>query len=71
MPMLKTMLDDTGISASELSRLSNVDYRTTKKVLDAKGDAIQRAKVASLLRVLNERLGTNYRPEDVEGISLR
>ncbi len=70
MPTLKYMLDNAGISASELARRSNVEYKTAKKALDAKGDVMQRSKVASLLRILNGICGTAYTPEDVDGIKL-
>jgi hypothetical protein len=63
------MLDEAGITASELSRLSNVDYRTAKKAVDGTGP-VQRVKVLALLRVLNQRTGNTYKPEDVDGIEL-
>ena len=69
MPNLQQLLDDAAITVSELARRANVDYRTAKKAVDGDGP-IQRVKALALLRVLNELLGTSYRPEDIDGLEI-
>ena len=54
---------------SELARRANVDYRTARKAVDGDGP-IQRVKALALLRVINELLGTSYRPEDIDGLEI-
>lgn len=68
MPKLQKLLDDAGITVSELSRRSNVDYRTAKKAVGG-NTTITRVKVFALLRVLNEILNTSYRPEDIDDLT--
>lgn len=67
MPSLQQLLDETAITVSELSRRANVDYRTARKAVEGTGP-IQRVKVLALLRVINELLGTTYKPEDIDGL---
>jgi len=69
MPNLQQLLDETAITVSELSRRANVDYRTAKKAVDGAGPT-KRVKVLSLLRVINELLGTSYKPEDIDGLEI-
>ncbi len=69
MPSFQQLLDDAAISVSELSRRANVDYRTAKKAVDGTGPT-QRVKVLTLLRVINELLGTSYKPEDIDGLEI-
>ena len=69
MPNVQQLLDDAAITVSELARRANVDYRTAKKAVDGDGP-IQRVKALALLRVINELLGTSYRPEDIEGLEI-
>lgn len=66
---LQQLLDDAVITASELSRRANVDYRTARKAVEGIGP-IQRVKALALLRVINELLGTSYRPEDIDGLEI-
>jgi hypothetical protein len=70
MPTLRRLLDNAGITASELSRLSNVDYRTTRKAIEGSGP-VKRVKVLAFLRVLNQRIGSAYTPEDIEGTQIQ
>jgi predicted transcriptional regulator len=65
MPNLQQLLDEAAISVSELSRRANVDYRTAKKAVQGTGP-MQRPKVLALLHVINELLGTSYKPEDID-----
>jgi predicted transcriptional regulator len=69
MPNLQQLLDDAAITVSELGRRANVDYRTAKKAVEGTGP-IQRVKALALLRVLNELLGTSYRPEDIDSLGI-
>jgi predicted transcriptional regulator len=69
MPNLQQLLDDAAITVSELSRRANVDYRTARKAVDGTGP-VQRVKALALLRVINELLGTSYRPEDIAGLEI-
>lgn len=69
MPKLQQLLDDAAITVSELARRANVDYRTARKAVDGDGP-IQRVKALALLRVINELLGTSYRPEDIDGLEI-
>jgi predicted transcriptional regulator len=69
MPNLQQLLDSAAITTSELSRRANVDYRTAKKAVDGTGP-IQRVKAIALLRVINELLGTSYKPEDVDALEI-
>ncbi len=69
MPNVQQLLDDAAITVSELARRANVDYRTARKAVDGDGP-IQRVKALALLRVLNELLGTSYRPEDIAGLEI-
>ena len=69
MPNLQQLLDSAAITTSELSRRANVDYRTAKKAVDGAGP-IQRVKAIALLRVINELLGTSYKPEDVDDLEI-
>jgi hypothetical protein len=69
MPNLQHLLDDAAITVSELSRRANVDYRTARKAIDGTGP-IQRVKVLAILRVINELLGTSYKPEDIDGLEI-
>jgi len=69
MPNLQQLLDDAAITVSELSRRANVDYRTAKKAIDATGP-IQRVKALALLRIINELLGTSYKPEDIDNLEI-
>lgn len=70
MPALQKILDDAGITVSELSRRSNVDYRTARKAMEGNG-TITRVKVLALLRVLNSILSTSYTPDDIEGLDIQ
>lgn len=63
MPTIQALLDETGLTLAELSRLANVDYRTAQKL--TKGGTITRVKLIALLKVLNGRLNTSYQPEDI------
>ncbi len=63
MVTLQELLDSAGITASELARLSNIDYKTTRKAIE--GQVVQRVKMLALLRVLNPRIGAEYKPEDI------
>jgi len=69
MPNLQQLLDDAAITVSELARRANVDYRTARKAVDDTGP-IQRVKALALLRVINELLGTSYKPEDIDGLEI-
>ena len=69
MPNFQQLLDEAAISVSELSRHANVDYRTAKKAVDGTGPT-QRVKVLALLRVINELLGTSYKPEDIDNLEM-
>jgi predicted transcriptional regulator len=69
MPNVQQLLDDAAITVSELARRANVDYRTARKAVDGDGP-IQRVKALALLRVINELLGTSYRPEDIDGLEI-
>lgn len=66
---MQELLDSARITASELSRRANVDYKTTKKAID--GETILRVKALDLLSVLNSMLGTTYKPEDIDGLKTR
>lgn len=66
---MQELLEKAHMTASELSRRANVDYKTTKKAID--GQTIMRNKALDLLEVLNQRLGTQYRPEDISGLKIR
>ncbi|HEU5226940.1 MAG TPA: GIY-YIG nuclease family protein [Ktedonobacteraceae bacterium] len=66
---LQQLLDNTAITVSQLSRRANVDYRTAKKAVEGTGP-VQRVKALALLRVINELLGTSYRPEDIDGLEI-
>lgn len=66
---MRDLMDQARITASELSRRANVDYKTTKKAID--GEMILRVKALDLLSVLNGILGTSYRPEDIQGLQYR
>jgi predicted transcriptional regulator len=69
MPNLQQLLDNAAITVSELSRRANVDYRTARKAVEGTGP-VQRVKVLALLRVINELLGTSYRPEDIDDLEI-
>jgi hypothetical protein len=68
-PNLQQLLDNAAITVSELSRRANVDYRTARKAVEGTG-SVQRVKALALLRVINELLGTSYRPEDIDGLEV-
>lgn len=69
MATLQQLIDQARITPSELSRRANVDYKTLRKAIS--GETVMRVKVLDLLSVLNERLSTNYRPEDMDGVNFR
>lgn len=69
MPNLQQLLDDAAITVSELARRANVDYRTARKAVDGDGP-VQRVKALALVRVINELLGTSYKPEDIDGLEI-
>lgn len=64
MPTIKGLREDATMSLSELARLANVDYQTAKKADNSQ--KVTRTKLLQLLRVLNEKLGTSYRVDDLE-----
>jgi hypothetical protein len=43
--------------------------KTARKAVEGTGP-IQRVKALALLRVINELLGTSYRPEDIDGLEI-
>jgi predicted transcriptional regulator len=69
MTKLQQLLDEAAITVSQLSRRADVDYRTAKKAVEGTGP-VQRVKALALLRVINELLGTSYKPEDIDGLEI-
>ena len=69
MATLKELREQAGLSLAELSRLANVDYRTARRADNASG-TVQRVKALALLKVINQRLGTSLKVEDVDDLEV-
>lgn len=66
---IKDLRERAGMSMGELARYANVDFRTLAKAENQQRiGTLRRERVGRLLNVLNERLGTEYTIDDVEGV---
>lgn len=69
MATLREIREEAGLSVSELAKRAEVDYKIVKKA-DEIGGSIHRFKALALLKVMNEELGTEYKLEDIDGLTL-
>lgn len=67
MATLKQYREQTGLSLTDLAKLSDVDYKTVKKADSGRG-TIQRGKAIKIIRVINDRLQTNLSVEDIDNL---
>ena len=69
MATLQEIREEAGFSISDLSKRAEVDYKTVKKA-DERSGSIHRFKALALVKVLNQELGTEYKLEDIDGLTL-
>ena len=69
MATLHELREEAGLSVSNLSKRSEVDYKTVKKA-DERSGSIHRFKALALVKVLNQEPGTAYELEDIDGLTL-
>lgn len=68
MSTLKQLRLEARLSVSQLARLANIDRGTVERAEN--GHAVQEVKAYAIVSALNERLGTRYTLEQVNGLSI-
>lgn len=70
MTTFQSLMDEAGLTISDLARRSGIAYRTCRKAVRNEG-SIQRVKILAMLKILNTALGTQYTLSDLSDIQIR